>query len=49
MPLKEFTSLAMDGLKRGDVQIPVGTAKESFELFEKGKIKVVKEMVNKMK
>ena len=49
MPLEEFTGLAMDGLKHGDVQIPVGSAKESFEQFEKGKMEVVKEMINRRK
>ncbi|KAF7971827.1 hypothetical protein HWV62_19833 [Athelia sp. TMB] len=49
MPVEEFTGLAMDGLKRGDVQIPVGNAKDSFEKFEKGKMEVVKGMINKMK
>ncbi|KZT05921.1 NAD(P)-binding protein [Laetiporus sulphureus 93-53] len=37
MPLDEFTKGAMEGLKRGDLQIPVGTAAQQWEVFEKGK------------
>ncbi|KAL7285167.1 hypothetical protein ACG7TL_000259 [Trametes sanguinea] len=37
MPLKEFTEHAMAGLIRGDPNIPVGTASQDFNHFEKGK------------
>jgi len=42
MPLAEFTREAMEGLARGDVQIPIGRSKESFEKFEKGKMEIIK-------
>ncbi|KZP32372.1 NAD(P)-binding protein [Athelia psychrophila] len=41
MSLAEFTREAMEGLARGDMQIPVGRSKESFERFEKGKMEIV--------
>jgi hypothetical protein len=44
MPLDEFTALAMDGLKRGDIQIPIGMAKQQYDRFETGKV----DMVNKI-
>jgi hypothetical protein len=44
MPLDEFTPLAMGGLKRGDMQIPIGMAKLHYNKFEDGKV----EMVNKI-
>ncbi|PCH33813.1 NAD(P)-binding protein [Wolfiporia cocos MD-104 SS10] len=37
MPLDEFTKLAMEGLQRGDLQIPVGVSAEQWNSFEKGK------------
>jgi len=44
MPLDEFTPLAMGGLKRGDMQIPIGMAKLQYNKFEDGKV----EMINKI-
>ncbi|KZT05922.1 NAD(P)-binding protein [Laetiporus sulphureus 93-53] len=41
MPLVDFTKEAMEGLKRGDLQIPVGTNAEQWNEFEKGKIERV--------
>lgn len=38
MPLEDFTRDAMDGLKRGDAEIPVGLAKQQWETYEKGKL-----------
>ena len=38
MPLADFTTEAMDGLKRGDPQIPVGLVKQQWEVHEKGKL-----------
>lgn len=46
MPLTEFTGYAMEGLKRGDVQIPIGGVKDVFDKFEKGKMEIVQQMVN---
>ena len=37
LPLDKFTEEAMAGLRRGDLQIPVGNAKETWERFEQGK------------
>jgi hypothetical protein len=37
MPLDTFTNKAMDGLKEGKVQIPVGLD-EPFKRFEDGKV-----------
>ena len=44
MPLDEFTALAMDGLKRGDMQIPIGMAKQQYDRFENGKVDMVKKI-----
>lgn len=49
MPLAEFTSEAMAGLTRGDLQIPVGGSKESFEKFEKGKMEIIQQKLSAMK
>lgn len=38
MPLDKFTEEAMEGLCRGDLQIPVGNSKLTWERFERGKI-----------
>ncbi|KZT75184.1 NAD(P)-binding protein [Daedalea quercina L-15889] len=38
LPLEDFTKEAMEGLKRGDVQIPVGRVKQQWDIFEKGKL-----------
>lgn len=38
LPLDEFTKQAMEGLKRGDVEIPVGSALGQWNKFEKGKL-----------
>jgi hypothetical protein len=43
MPLEQFTALAMEGLKRGDMQIPIGMAKLQYDKFEVGKVDVVKQ------
>ncbi len=37
LPLDKFTEEAMAGLIHGDLQIPVGVAKDTWERFEKGK------------
>ena len=37
MPLEEFTKHTMEGLIRGDLDIPVGISAGSFEKYEKGK------------
>lgn len=37
MPLDKFTEEAMAGLCRGDLEIPVGSSKLSWERYEKGK------------
>ncbi|KAI0702528.1 hypothetical protein BC835DRAFT_1321137 [Cytidiella melzeri] len=36
MPLEKFTEEAMAGLRRGDLQIPVGNSKATWEHFAKG-------------
>ncbi|TFY61938.1 hypothetical protein EVJ58_g4200 [Rhodofomes roseus] len=41
MPLDEFTKEAMEGLQRGDVEIPVGKSAQQWEAFEKGKLEKV--------
>ena len=38
MPLDKFTSAAMEGLCRGDAQIPVGYAVSSYDKYENGKL-----------
>jgi len=42
MPLDEFTVLAMDGLKGGDLHIPIGAVKQRYDKFEEGKVDVAK-------
>jgi len=49
MPLDEFTTLAMDGLKRGDLQIPIGMAKKHYDDFEAGKVDMVKKIFESRK
>ena len=44
MPLDKFTALAMDGLKNGDLQIPVGAVKQKYDEFEAGKVDTAKAM-----
>jgi hypothetical protein len=44
MPLDEFTVLAMDGLKNGDLQIPIGVVKQKYDEFEAGKVDTAKAM-----
>jgi hypothetical protein len=46
MPLDEFTALAIDGLKRGDLHIPIGAVKQQYDQFEEGKIDIVNTMFN---
>jgi len=46
MLLDEFTVLAMDGLKRGDLHIPIGAVKQRYDKFEEGKVDVVNAMFN---
>jgi len=41
MSLEDFTKEALEGLKRGDVEIPVGMVKRQWETFEKGKLENV--------
>ncbi|KAL1976827.1 hypothetical protein VTN31DRAFT_3109 [Thermomyces dupontii] len=43
MPLEEFTNEAMDGLLRGDEQIPVGQSKPSFDTWEQQRQQVFHE------
>ncbi|KIM84614.1 hypothetical protein PILCRDRAFT_818191 [Piloderma croceum F 1598] len=49
MPLDEFTVLAMDGLKRGDLHIPIGAVQQRYDKFEEGKVDVVNAMFNPRK
>ena len=37
MPLDQFISTVLDGLRKGAHNIPVGDAKTDYEKFEKGK------------
>ena len=43
MPLGEFIERVMEGLCRGDAQIPVGQCVELWEQFEKGKLERMNE------
>ena len=47
MPLTEFTQKAMDGLLRGDMQIPVGVALDTWTKFEKPKLEAVAEQARR--
>lgn len=38
MPLDAFTKETMEGLCRGNVQVPAGDSKEKWEQYEKGKL-----------
>ncbi|KAH7915345.1 hypothetical protein BJ138DRAFT_1176592 [Hygrophoropsis aurantiaca] len=44
MPLQQFTKLTMEGLERGDVQLPIGAIAGNYAKFEQGKLDVVFEM-----
>ncbi|KAI0788592.1 hypothetical protein C8Q75DRAFT_734283 [Abortiporus biennis] len=43
MPLDVFIPQVVDGLKRGDVQIPIGQAAEGWDTFEKGKLERIEQ------
>ncbi|TCD69987.1 hypothetical protein EIP91_005576 [Steccherinum ochraceum] len=47
MPLTEFTQKAMEGLLRGDMQIPVGVALDTWTKFEKPKLEAVADQARK--
>ncbi|KAF8203083.1 hypothetical protein BJ912DRAFT_1053089 [Pholiota molesta] len=44
MPLDEFTDLTVEGLRKGDDYITVGSATQHFENFEKGKPEVMQRL-----
>jgi hypothetical protein len=44
MPLDEFTGLTVEGLRKGDDYITVGSATQHFENFEKGKPEVMQRL-----
>jgi short-subunit dehydrogenase involved in D-alanine esterification of teichoic acids len=41
MPLDEYTKVTMEGLRRGDVEIPAGMALEDLKRYEAGKLERV--------
>lgn len=43
MPLEEFTSKTMDGLKEGKTQIPIGRSASTWEQFEKDKLPIIQQ------
>ncbi|CDO76626.1 hypothetical protein BN946_scf184868.g40 [Trametes cinnabarina] len=48
MPLKEFTDRAIEGLIRGDPNVPVGSAAQQFDQFEKGKQEAAQKFYERM-
>ena len=50
MPLDEFTRKEMEGLKRGDLHVPVGMSADNYEKYnEKGKVEQAMQMHERIK
>ena len=48
MPLEQYISTTMDGLRKGDRLVVCGHAADMFKRFEEGKEEVVQNMIKRV-